>query len=189
MRCGKFPLARRKATAKSRRRLASPRLSARWVARAERIRSRFLYRAIASSRRTKNSAASPADWIGNVACSRAKAFIFSRNAAIDNSPAFQRRNFLPHNLPVRKERLVQPPLRGFAGFGRLPAVKTAGYFHPRHRRLVAYFQPAVSRMISRSGVCGRNFTKRSSFFTSGLRRRMSSKSGAPVAPKPLGEGG
>jgi hypothetical protein len=27
---------------------------------------------------------------------------------------------------------------------------------------------AVSRMISRSGVCGLNFTKRSSFSTSGL---------------------
>jgi hypothetical protein len=33
------------------------------------------------------------------------------------------------------------------------------------------FQPAVSRMISRSGVCGLNFTKRSSFSTSGLRRK------------------
>lgn len=31
------------------------------------------------------------------------------------------------------------------------------------------FHPAVSRMILRSGVRGRNFTKRSSFFTSGLR--------------------
>jgi hypothetical protein len=29
---------------------------------------------------------------------------------------------------------------------------------------------AVSRMISRSGVCGLNFTKRSSFSTSGLWR-------------------
>jgi O-6-methylguanine DNA methyltransferase len=37
---------------------------------------------------------------------------------------------------------------------------------------------AVSRMISRSAVCGLNFAKRSSFFTSGLRRRMSSKPGA-----------
>jgi hypothetical protein len=31
------------------------------------------------------------------------------------------------------------------------------------------FQLAVSRMISRSGVCGLNFTKRSSFSISGLR--------------------
>jgi hypothetical protein len=30
-------------------------------------------------------------------------------------------------------------------------------------------QPAISRMISRNGVRGRNFTKRSSFFTKGLR--------------------
>jgi hypothetical protein len=30
-------------------------------------------------------------------------------------------------------------------------------------------------MISRSGVCGLNFTQRSSFSTHGLRQRMSSK--------------
>jgi len=40
------------------------------------------------------------------------------------------------------------------------------------------FYSAVSRMISRSGVCGLNLTWRSSFSTCGLRRRMSSKPGA-----------
>ena len=56
--------------------------------------------------------------------------------------------------------------------------KTASYFHPSLRDCRRKFYSAVSRMISRSGVCGLNFTKRSSFSTSGLRRRMSSKPGA-----------
>ena len=80
-----------------------------------------------------------------------------------------------------------PP--GLDCFGLLPAVETAGYSHTRLWCWVAKFHPAVSRMISRSGVRGRNFTKCSSFFTSGLRRRISSNSGALVAPKPFGVGG
>ena len=57
-----------------------------------------------------------------------------------------------------------------------------------HIRSVTFYA-AVSRMISRSGVCGLNFTTRSSFSTSGLRRRMSSNTGALVTPEPLGVGG
>jgi hypothetical protein len=38
---------------------------------------------------------------------------------------------------------------------------------------------AVSRMISRNGVCGLNFTQRSSFSTSGLRQVLSSRQGQP----------
>ena len=72
-RCGKFPPAGRKATVKSRRRLANRTPFAPWAAHAARIRSRFLCRAIACSPRTKNWVVSPADWIGNAACSRVKA--------------------------------------------------------------------------------------------------------------------
>ena len=81
--CGRFPLAGRKATAKSRKRLASPKPSAPWVARAGRIRYQFLCHATASWRRTKNWAASPADWIGNAVCSRGKALIFDDEFGFD----------------------------------------------------------------------------------------------------------
>jgi hypothetical protein len=82
-----------------------------------------------------------------------------------------------------------PPLPGLVPLFRLTHGFTVGYFLPSLRdfaalRLCAFAlkyssvsrpsrddYAAVSRMISRSGVRGLNFTKRSSFSTSGLRRR------------------
>jgi hypothetical protein len=49
---------------------------------------------------------------------------------------------------------------------------------PGRSRSPFQISDAVSRMISCNGVSGLNCTDRSNFFTSGLRRRMSSKPGA-----------
>ena len=66
-------------------------------------------------------------------------------------------------------------LRDFGNSKLFPALKRRAIVG---RRSATLTHPAVSRMISLNDVCGLNFTNRSNFFTSGLRRRMSSKPGA-----------